>query len=275
VANNLKRNAFSLIELLTVLGIIAALVAFAIPSIKAMQKSVDSTGAESMISAALSTARTIAISQQRYAGVRFQKAYDGNNPLKGDQYMIFVINNPDVSNVDHLFVAIPGYKPIKLPENTGIIDKIIRTSNGTSETDARTENANEKAVIYNYLSSLDRTLTDTSAFSIVFTPSGKVARHDIRIRNQKGDYQPTTFTQSGDDQVFNSTDNIKKGLGLFAQDDYAELGLGGEKSRTIFYLYDRDKFDKMTDNTQRWDYLKDLKPISLNPYTGEIINKKK
>ncbi len=275
MANSIKHNAFSLVELLVVLGIIAALAALAIPSIKAMQKSFDSTGAESMISTALSAARTIAISKGKYAGVRFQKIYDGNNVVNADQYMIFVINNADVSNVDHLFIAIPGYKPIKLPSNTGVIDKSIRTSISSSEDDTKTENANERDVVSGDFTNLnlERVMRDTSAFSVVFTPSGKLAIRDIRIRNQKGGYRSTTESQSGYDKVFNSTDNIiQNGTGQFVQDDYADLGLGGEKSRDKLYIYDKDKFNKMSD-LQRWNYVQGIKPCTLNPYTGAIVNK--
>src|SRR4030043_528748 len=72
-------GGFSLIEMLVVIGIVAILVALSIPAINVMQRSFNSTGAESMISAALATARTLAISKGQYAGVRFQKAYDVNN----------------------------------------------------------------------------------------------------------------------------------------------------------------------------------------------------
>ncbi|MEN6384709.1 MAG: prepilin-type N-terminal cleavage/methylation domain-containing protein, partial [Phycisphaerales bacterium] len=268
VAKRLKNNGFSLIELLVVLGVVAALAAIAIPSIKAMQKSFDSTGAEGMISAALSTARTIAISQQRYAGVRFQNAYDANQ----GQYMIFVINQEaKLSNVDEAFCAIEGYKPIKLPANSGLIDLYVR-----NDTSPNTGDAKEYPIQLSDLSNYDMTMNDISTFSIVFSPSGKIVKHDIRIKNVQGKNRPLNLNDS-DDKVFNSPVNIVDNqTGLFVQDDYGDLGYGGEKSRNKFYLYDKTKLNKLADNNQQWDYLQEIykKPVCLNPYTGEIINKK-
>jgi len=272
-----RKSAFSLIEMLVVLAIIAMLVVLAIPGINAMQKSFNSTGAEGMISAALSTARTLAMSHQQYAGVRFQKAGDPNNALKADQYMIFIIyEEPAKITIVDGFRAVEGYKPIKLPENIGVVDKMVRTNNGTSEVAARCENANEMELIENDLdaSILNRTITDTSAFSIVFSSAGKLVIHDVRTRNKNGDYRPTTPVLSGYDDVFNSPENITvNNTGQFVQDDYAHFGLGGEKSRREFYIYDKEKFEKMTTSSQRMAYLNGLKPVYVNPYTGELIKK--
>lgn len=128
---------------------------------------------------------------------------------------------------------------------------------------------------------LDRTLTDISAFSIVFSPAGKLITHDIRIRNRHGKWRPpdTVITviagkapKGSTDTVFNSFINmIDKDTGQFVQDDYAQNGLGGEKSRREFYIYDCEKFQKMTDKTQRYNYLNSLKPQFINHYSGELI----
>ena len=240
------KKGFSIIELLVVMGIIAALVALAIPAISAMQKSYDSTGAESMISTALATARTLAISHKpsaTYAGVRFQKMYNKKDPqINAAQYMIIVINDEpkNMGNLDEGFRAIEGYKPIKLPENIGVIDMMRRTSNTPTKTAPDTGNANERKLTGSDLddsipANLDpngnnMNITDTSAFSIVFSPSGKLVIHDIRVRNKDGEFWPSDITGAGssDDQVFNSPENIIiYNTGQFVQDDYADFGLGG------------------------------------------------
>jgi prepilin-type N-terminal cleavage/methylation domain-containing protein len=278
------QNAFSLVELLVVLVIVASLIALAIPAINAMQKSFGSTGAEGMISTALSTARTLAIKNGHYAGVRFQKEYNIKDPqINAAQYMIFVVNDADISNVNEAFRAVEGYKPIKLPENVGVIDMIRRTSNADNATDPQTRYANERPLQESDLDDSDSAniypnnnnmnITDTSAFSILFSPAGKLIIQDIRIRNKDGIFRPPDPDgKTSDDKVFNSTDSITiNNIGQFVQDDYANFGLGGEQSRREFVLYDREKFEKMTTSTQRMNYLKELKPMYINPYTGEII----
>ena len=90
---HLPKNAFSLVEILVVMGIIAVLVTIAVPAVRIVMASCQSTGAEYMISSALSTARSIAAKEHRYAGIRFQMAYDANKPfiLDRPQYMIFIV----------------------------------------------------------------------------------------------------------------------------------------------------------------------------------------
>lgn len=257
----INKNGFSLIELIVALGIIAALAAIAIPSIKAMQKSFDSTGAESMIGAALSTARTIAIKEQKYAGVRFQKAYTPDNSSIPDmpQYMIFIVKDYDTKHhMENLFRVVPGYKPIKLPANTNITDMHVDDVNFAGD-----DKINDPCE-----------LTDATTFSILFSPVGKLVNHEIRVRNKAGEANPSTPVDSDHDDVFNSTDNIiNNNLGLFVQDDDPGLGLYKEQSRKKFKIYDSDKLKKMDKDKRYTNYLKELKFICLNPYTGEIIKK--
>jgi prepilin-type N-terminal cleavage/methylation domain-containing protein len=276
-----RKSAFSLIEVLVVIVIIAMLVALAIPGINAMQKSFNSTGAEGMISAALATARTLAMSHQQYAGVRFQKIYDKKGPLEANQYMVFIIYDEDKSGLTCGFIAVEGYKPVKLPENVGVFDLKVRRYTVSSNPRDCGSSINEGDLLVGDLddsvaANLDpdnnnRNITDISTFSIVFSPSGKLVSHEIRCRNKNA---ASRSNDSSNDDIFNTKNNVEKKppVGMFIQDDFDDYGIGVETSRTKFVIYDRAKFEKMAaTGNQRWNYLSELKSIYVNPYTGEII----
>ena len=279
IEKNLKRKAaFSLVEMLVVIGIIAILVGLAIPAIKVMQKSFNSTGAEGMISAALATARTLAISHQQYAGVRFQKAYSEKGPLEANQYMIFIIYDEDKSGLTCGFIAVEGYKPMKLPENVSVIDKMVRADynpapnpcNQIHERALEEPNLNDSVPENLDPNNNNRNITDISVFSIVFSPAGKLVIHEVRCRNRNA---ANRNDDSSNDDIFNTKNNVEKNppVGMLIQDDFDEYGIGVETSRREFYLYDRTKFKNLTTSSQRIIYLDSLKPMYVNPYTGELI----
>ncbi|HBG78051.1 MAG TPA: hypothetical protein DDW84_04270 [Phycisphaerales bacterium] len=264
------KSGLTVVELLVVIGIIAVVVAISLPAFNAMQKSFDSTGAEGMISAALSTARTLAISRQQYVGVRFQTSYDPADVLDEEQYMIFIIYDADKTDLVCGFRAIEGYKPMKLPTNVGVIDKIRRYERIYRDCD---DPFREDSLVETDLGD-SVSITDTSAFSIVFSPAGKLVINKITCRNKDGESNPSL---NSDDQVFNTYEKItsnSNAAGMFIQDDYANLGLSVEMSRNKLVIYNREEFKKLTTAKQRWDYLNDnSKSVYINPYTGGIIEK--
>lgn len=233
-----------------------------------------------MISAALASARAIAAKEQRYAGIRFQQ------DLKGHQYIIFIIYEEPakMDNMTMGFRAVKGIEPIKLPDSVGVMDLMVRTDQradryGAGNTEyepLKVEDLDDADVSnldpYGYGTNIY--ITDTTSFSIVFSPSGKLVIHDVRVRNKDGDYRPLNLDDSMD-HIFNSPDNIGNNVGMFIQDDYAELGLGAEPSRSKFIIYDKSEFENMDEN-ERWNYLQELSDrqmIHINAYTGTIIEK--
>ncbi|MDT8300852.1 MAG: prepilin-type N-terminal cleavage/methylation domain-containing protein [Sedimentisphaerales bacterium] len=271
------KTGFTLTEMVVVLATMSLLVAFGLPVMRMIRESLESnTGGKSMISAALSSARAIAAKEQHYAGIRFQRDSAGN------QYMIFIIHDFEKTGLNPGFRAVQNLKPTKLPESMGVMDLRVRINHGTNWTDA--EDILDETLNAAYLDDTNpqnlgpdqknRYITDTSSFSIVFSPNGKLVIHNVRVRNRDGIYQPDNGTANkvSMDSIFNSPQNITTlAVGKFIQDDYAELGLGAEASRNSFVIYDKIRFDKLG-AIERYNYLSSLEPIYINPYTGTIIS---
>lgn len=240
-------------EMIVVVAAVALLAVLGLPAISAFVNSLASSGpTKAMISAALSSARAIAAKEHRYAGIRFQKAYDPKGPLEAVQYMIFIVH--DVAKTDRAngFRAVEGLEPIRLPEAIGIID--LDPIGNDTDIDEESE------------------VVNATTFSIIFSPSGKLVIHEVRTRNRDG-----ISGISSEDDIFNTLAKITHPTdpyGMFVQDDYPELGLEEEPSRNSFIIYERDKFKAAFENGRAWtDYLKNLDAIYINPYVGTIIEK--
>ncbi len=260
-----RQFGFTLTEMTLVVATIALLLGLGLPAARMLIQSFESdSGTKGMINAALSNARAIAARDQRYAGVRFQQDPDGN------QYMIFIIHDFEKTGLSPGFRAVEGMKPIKLPENSGVMDLMVRTNHGTSSTSAASPL--DEPFQSTHLNDTN-SMRDTSTFSIVFSPSGKLILRTVRVRNRDGIYQPDNGVSGkiSTDGIFNSPVNISNhGVGMFVQDDYAELGLGAEPSRNRFIVYDKNHFGKL-DAQEGFNYLKNLSLIYINPYTGTMI----
>jgi len=269
-------KGLTLMEMTVVIAVMALLAVFGLPAIRALINSFESeAGAKAMISAALASARAIAAKEHHYAGIRFQKLYDPNDPdpLNAPQYMIFIVLE-EPSKMGGLtigFRAVEGIKSIKLPDSFGVMDLMVRTNHGTTHQAA--EDPDDQSIDTDSLIDGSEELRDTTSFSIIFSPFGKLVIQNVRVRNRDGDYRPINPDDSMDD-IFNSPVNIDiHNTGMFVQDDYAHLGLGEEPSRRSFIIYDKSEFDKVNENRRWSDYLKDLEVNYINPYTGTMIKK--
>lgn len=272
-----KQAGLSLIETTLVVATIALLVGFGLPAVRSLVHSFETEdGTRSMINAALSSARAIAIKNQRYAGLRFQKkclSKDSAAPLHrivdAPQYMIFIIHEEPrlMGDLTVGFRAVEGLEPIKLPDTIGVID--LSKVSDDDEIDEDVE------------------LNDATAFSVIFSPSGKLVVHDVRTRNRQGIYRPALAAndpKAADtslDDIFNSVENITAGadaVGAFMQDDYdsgPDLGLYREASRTSFVIYEQQKLRMAFANKKAWSEYLSLLPkeaeVFVSPYTGTLI----
>jgi hypothetical protein len=264
-----------------VIATIALLVGFGLPAIRALLDSFETqSGAKTLISTALASARAIAAKEQSYAGVRFQQVSDPKGPLEASQYMVFIIQDPSI--MAYGFRAVEGVKPIKLPENVSVMDLTVLISRNlrnpvNPQQEIRIDDpsllltdAERDALIDEF-----REVTDITTFSIIFSPSGKLVVHGIRVRNRNG-----RTDDSSNDDIFNTKNNVDAGIGMFYQDDYfstawTDLSLGPEPSRNSFVIiYEKDKFEQALGMGGAWsNCLAQIAPerIYINPYTGTMI----
>jgi len=274
-----KQSAVTLTEIMVVIGTIALLATIGLPAIRALLGSFKTnSGTRDMINAALSSAHAIAAREQRYAGVRFQRDSEGN------QYMIYIMHDPEKTGLSSGFRAAEGLKPVKLPSDTRVADLMVRVNH-----DPAAAGAQDSQETLLQVGHLDDTIlqnlgpdgqniyvTDISTFSIIFSPNGKLVVHEVRIRNRDGVFRPDNAAQAriSTDDIFNSPENIVNlDIGMFVQDDYAHLGLGAESGRNRIIIYDGIEFDKL-DAQGRYEYLTSLEPVYINPYTGTIIKRR-
>lgn len=243
-----KQSGITLMEMTVVVAAVALLAVLGLPAISAFVNSLaSSSGTKAMISAALSSARAIAVKERHYAGIRFQKAYDLKGPLEAVQYMVFIVHDFDKTDLANGFRAVEGLEPIRLPDAVGVMD--LRYGDAPIGGDGDIDDPNE--------------LRDTTTFSIIFSPSGKLVIHYVQTRNRDG-----VTTTGSEDDIFNVKSNVEDGIGMFVQDSDKEL------SRNSFIIYERDKFRAAFENGRAWtDYLKNLDAIYINPYVGTIIGK--
>ena len=278
--NKRKQLGVTLVEMMVVVTIAALMVGLTIPAANMLLNSFESeSGAKTIISSALASARAIAAKEQRYAGIRFQKLGDPNNPEKTSQYIIFIIHDPNI--MAYGFRAVEGVQPIKLPDSIGVMDFTIVTQRNIPYPYNPAQQIPIDDPVLGGDSRINDNfeLLDTSAFSIIFSPSGKLVIQGVRVRNRDG--KTDSGIPRSNDDIFNTTYNVENTrIAMFYQDDYWKVpdpiwGLGPEPSRNSFVIYDTKKFKQAYNSgTPYTGYLNQLKRIYINPYTGTIINEK-
>jgi prepilin-type N-terminal cleavage/methylation domain-containing protein len=272
-----KQFGMTLIETTVTVAVVSLLAVLSTPSIRAYFNALGSPAeVKGAISAAFASARAIAAKEQHYAGVRFQQ------DSSGKQYMIFIIQDPAIGAT--FFRTVEGQKPVKLPDNIGVMDFTVVTGRSAQYPDspAKQERLDDSTLSDNYKDGLINNvgLTDVTTFSIIFSPAGKLVIHGVCVRNRNGEQDtPANAANTSDDDVFNKKGDVDNGIGMFYQDDYwgngtnPDLGLGPEPSRSNFVIYDKTEFGKVNINSRWTDYLSRLasEVVYINPYTGTII----
>jgi len=165
--------------------------------------------------------------------------------------MVFIIYDTEIP---HLVAgnlgcrAVEGMKPIKLPDSTGVMDLRYNSDLFASPGDGIVDDDDEISNI--------NVVTDTTTFSILFSPSGKLIIHSLWVRNR---------------DVFNTLANVSNNTGMFVQDEDSEE-FPIEDSRNSFIIYEQKEFMRAYERGQAWsEYLINLEPFYINAYMGTII----
>ncbi|AQQ70121.1 Tfp pilus assembly protein FimT [Limihaloglobus sulfuriphilus] len=269
------KSGFTLVENLVALSIIVIVGSLGLFSIHSFLDSYESGGqTQFQIAAALSNARAIAAREGRCAGVRFQREYDPQGFGKADQYMIFIIksdlNNASSYDMDS-FHAVDGKKPIKLSGSVMVMSTETGSYGGPVSSDSSIDTEEE--------------LRDALTFSVVFSPSGRLIKPQVLVRNRDNAANPDNEGGSSIsyDAVFNSFRNVTSQdkfyqAGQFFQDNANSGavdpidGLEQEAAVDALMLFSREDFENV-DPGYRWsDFLVFVKPFNINTYSGELID---
>ena len=242
-----KKRGVTLTELLVTMAALGLLAGIGISAVKGVMASFESPDRISnVIGAALASARATAIRQQKYAGLRFQR--DKN----GDQHMIFIVHDQAVTDLAHGFRAVQGRNPVRLPRGGGVMDLRLRTDLSDATNPADTPITTDAQ-----LDSVEE-LRDTMAFSVIFTPAGKLVTFEVRVRGANGG-------------IFGDETEVDAGDAMFYQDDYPEIGLGQEPSRNRFVIFNKSQFVQQAVDERWTGYLQSLEPVFVNPYSGRLV----
>ncbi len=149
--NPIRERAFTLMELLVVIAIIGILVGITVPTVKNLTKSNDQSQAVNLIRAFISSARGIAVSQHRMAGVVFfEETGQYSRPVNSGQtaMQLFVEdynqNYPTIVNGATVFVTYSSQRQY-LPSN---IKLAALNEGGGTFTGENTSTAAARAILF-------------------------------------------------------------------------------------------------------------------------------
>jgi len=261
ISNMMKtKHGISLIETIIVVAGVALLAYLAVPASRALMRSFDSPASvKTLISGAMASARAIAAREHHYAGIRFQKVFDYENPIKTAQYMIFIVHDPNLAPPTppgqedfRLFCrAVDGIEPIRLPDSVGVMD-VSDISEVSGEENVAVNGPFENA----------------TTFSILFSPAGKLVRHTVNV--QRADIN---------DVVFNGFRAVRDGDAMFFEDGFLPPPYqpNDEMSRASFVIYDSRRFEQLHQQGRTYSgYLQEFirrETIYINRYMGTMISR--
>jgi prepilin-type N-terminal cleavage/methylation domain-containing protein len=251
----IRRAGFTMVELLTVMAIIAIMALLVLPGFTKMIQSNKDGAARNLIRAALAEAQAHAAKTQKYAGIRFQ--FDRDGWANGRQYLVLIENVGGAT-----FVTAPNAKPIALPEGIGVISSEVDNFGDPYIDDDATSDGPL------------HTLDGATTFNIVFSPTGQMVLKSVTVN-----------PRTDDDKVFNYETYVNNGNALLYYDGWwrdsvstgsftlAPLWCANEPSTKGLYIFEVNKMQEVAASARWSNYIgtPDVEPVLINMYTGTII----
>jgi len=253
-----RQTAFTLLEMLVVVTIMAVLLTIAVPSVAAMLRSHRWSSAQNLVRSSLALAQAHAARTQRYAGIRFQQA------LTGRQYLVLIEQSAPGSQS---YTALANHKPAAMPQNIGAI---------SAEIDLRADRDD-------YLDDSDDSLyclKGASTFTIIFSASGQLVTKNIIIDRRHENDQ----TFGGKIQVESGAANaplLYSDVHFWGGPEEEEEGPDWcyqEPSTTGLYLYNQDELKSVDPDERYTKFLSQYRSsdavvrVVINAYTGSVID---
>ncbi len=233
--------AFTLVELIVTISIIALLAATALPTISGLFNAGADKQAYNIIAAQITAARALAIVEGTYAGVHVQIA--DRDELENICYAAVVIY--DDSTSVNAFVLADGFTPQRIPGNIAFGELRSPFVDGEA-----------------YQNLNDGDLADFTTFTIVFSPAGQVVKYIDGAPD--GNVYFASFYGGIEDALFAPDSNNLSNTDLWVVPS-AEAGA------TAITLFDY-KTLKVLSADGRADYLDENGQfLVLNLYTGQFF----
>jgi len=249
-------RAFTLVEMLVVVVIVGLMMTIGMPALKGMFAGNRVSQARNLIRTMLSEAQSLAVTQQRYVGVRFQ--YDKDGWENGRQYAVLVEKVAAGASIGiYEYNAVVNLKPMALPLGVGVISMVAQNDIDLDDT------------LNSLAKNGDGGIRDFTTFTIVFSPAGQMVVKDVEVRSR------LTFF----DSTFNSEFEVNRGVALLYMDRWSfptvnldgAIWNWGELSTTGMYLFEVEVMQGV-DVNNRWDgYVRELEAMLINIYTGAVI----
>ncbi len=211
-----NKNAFTLIEMITVVAIAALLMAVALPSVPGMIRNSKMSSTKNLIKTALAQAQSYAIRNGVNTGIRFQKAADGKT------YLVLIENRNSYDFLEQVlatvpptpvktkkyqnnrYVAIKNAKPKPLPDGVSAISPdFLKIDTGIIDIETS---------LQNYPSDRGgvglRNIEDLQTFSIIFAPSGQMVKKPVILEPRRDAFGALSYYYNASDELCRCTDDL-------------------------------------------------------------------